>query len=318
MNANGTMQAIRIHSYGGPEKLVLENVPRPVPAQGEVLVRIKAAGVNPVDWKTRKGSGVAGLLGNAFPIILGWDISGEVAALGPDAQGFRIGDEVYGMIRFPKVGGAYAQYATAPVKHLALKPKTANHLETAALPVAALTAWQALFDTADLKAGQRVLIHAAAGGVGHLAVQLAKWKGAYVVGTASKPNHDFVKALGADEVFDYAAGRFEEELRDFDVVLDAVGPDVAARSYPVLRKGGMLVSITHSGNAEEAARFFVRQENILVRPDHGQLKAIAGLIDAGSLRLMIERVFPLAEARQAHDLGEKGRSRGKIVLSIPE
>lgn len=317
MSDNRKMQAIRIHAYGDADKLVLEDVARPEPADGEVLVRIKAAGVNPVDWKTRKGSGVAGLLGDAFPLILGWDISGEVAALGPGARNFRVGDEVYGMIRFPKPGGAYAQYASAPEAHLVHKPGSVGHIEAAALPVAALTAWQALFDTAGLKAGQRVLIHAAAGGVGHIAVQLAKWKGAYVVGTASKPNHDRVKELGADEVFDYSAGRFEEELRDFDVVLDAVGGDVAARSYPVLRKGGMLVSITRSANAEDAARFFVRQENIMVRPDHGQLKSIAGLVDGGHLRTVIEQVFPLADAGLAHVLGEKGRTRGKIVLSIP-
>lgn len=317
MNDDKTMQAIRIHSYGLTDQLVLETVARPEPAEGEVLVRIKAAGVNPVDWKTRKGGGVAGLLGDAFPLILGWDVSGEVAALGSGARGFLVGDEVYGMIRFPKPGGAYAQYATAPEAHLALKPLTAGHLDAAALPVAALTAWQALFDTARLQAGQRVLIHAAAGGVGHIAVQLARWRGAYVVGTASKPNHGLVKELGADEVFDYTSGRFEDDLRDFDVVLDAVGPEVAARSYPVLRKGGMLVSITRSASAEEAARFFVRQENIMVRPDHEQLKTIAGLVDGGSLRTSIERVFPLKEARQAHELGEKGRNRGKIVLSIP-
>lgn len=317
MNDDKTMQAIRIHAYGDTDQLVLENVARPEPAEGEVLVRIKAAGVNPVDWKTRKGGGVAGLLGDVFPLILGWDVSGEVAALGSGARGFQVGDEVYGMIRFPKPGGAYAQYATAPEAHLALKPRTVGHLDTAALPVAALTAWQALFDTAGLQAGQRVLIHAAAGGVGHIAVQLARWKGAYVVGTASKPNHGLVKELGADEVFDYTSGRFEDDLRDFDVVLDAVGPEVAARSYPVLRKGGMLVSITRSASAEEAARFFVRQENIMVRPDHEQLQAIAGLVDGGSLRTSIERVFPLNEARQAHELGEKGRNRGKIVLSIP-
>lgn len=316
MNGNQTMQALRIHAYGGVEEFTLDHVALPAPAAGEVLVRIKAAGVNPVDWKTRKGGGVAGMLGDAFPLTLGWDVSGEVAALGAGVTGFRIGDEVYGMIRFPKPGGAYAQYATAPVDHLSLKPVSVGHVEASALPVAALTAWQALFDTADLKDGQRVLIHAAAGGVGHLAVQLAKWKGAYVVGTASRGNHDFVKSLGADEVFDYSAGRFEEELKDFDVVLDAVGPDVAARSYPVLRKGGMLVSITRSGDAEAAARFFVRQQNIMVRPDRDQLKAIAGLIDGGHLRTFIERTFPLAEAGKAHALGEIGRNRGKIVLTI--
>jgi NADPH2:quinone reductase len=300
-----TMKASRIHSFGDRRKLVYETAPRPRPGDGEILVRVHAAGVNPVDWKTRQGLGVAETL-PAFPVVLGWDVSGVVAAAGKGAMRFREGDEVYGMIRFPGMGGAYAQYATAPAGHLASKPASVDHIQAASVPLAALTAWQALFDVADLQPGQRVLIHAAAGGVGHLAVQLAKWKGAYVVGTASRRNLDFVRQLGADETFDYGASPFEDSLRDFDVVLDAVGGDIASRSYPVLRKGGTLVSITHSGDAARAQ----------VKPDGEQLARIADLIDAGRLRPVVETVFPLSEAGLAHELSEKGRTRGKIVLTV--
>jgi NADPH:quinone reductase len=313
-----TMMAARIHAYGGVENLVCESAPRPRPGQGEVLVQVLGAGVNPVDWKTRQGGGIAGMLPGIFPLILGWDVSGRIAALGPDAGKFRIGDEVYGMIRFPKAGGAYAQFATAPEGHLALKPPGLDHARAAAMPLAALTAFQALFEAADLRAGQKILIHAAAGGVGHFAVQLAKWKGAYVAGTASARNLDFLRGLGVDAPFDYASGPFESALRDFDVVLDTVGGLVADRSYASLKKGGILVSIAGGGSQDKAKANEVRHAGLLVRPESGQLVKLAELVGQGRLRPEVEAVFPLADAGKAHVLGHKGHVRGKLSLSLEE
>ncbi len=313
-NENGEiMKAVRIHGFGGRERLVYEDAPRPKADAGEVLIRVHAAGVNPVDWKTRKGDGVAGQF-NEFPAILGWDVSGTVTGLGERAGGIAIGDEVYGMIRFPKPGAAYAEYAAAPVGHLVRKPKSLDHISAAAVPLAALTAWQALFSVAQLKAGQRVLIHAAAGGVGHLAVQLAKWKGLYVAGAASAGNAAMVKELGADEIFDYRSGPFEYALKDFDAAIDTVGGDIAVRSYAVLKPGGVMVSILGGGDPERAREMDIRSVGMLVKPDAGQLREITAQIDAGRIKPWVESVLPLAGAAEAHALSESGRTRGKIVL----
>jgi NADPH2:quinone reductase len=311
-----TMMAARIHAYGGVENLVYEGARRPSPGPGEALVQVLGAGVNPVDWKTRQGGGIAGMLPGIFPLILGWDVSGRIAALGPGVDKFKVGDEVYGMIRFPKVGGAYAQFATAPESHLAFKPAGLSHSHAASMPLAALTAYQALFEAADLQPGQKILIHAAAGGVGHFAVQLAKWKGAYVAGTASGRNLDFLRSLGVDAPCDYASGPFESTLRDYDVVLDTVGGLVAERSYSSLKKGGTLVSIAGGGSQEKAKANQVRHASLLVRPENGQLEKLAELVGQGRLRPEVETVFPLAEAWKAHSLGLKGHVRGKLSLSM--
>ncbi len=311
---NVLMNAVRIHGFGGPEQLVYEPAPRPRPKRGEVLIRVHAAGVNPVDWKTRQGEGVAGYI-HGTGAILGWDVSGTVAALGPGTDAFRIGDEVFGMLRFPHPGSAYAEYATAPVTQIALKPKSLDHVHAAAVPLPALTAWQALFTVAGLKAGQRILIHGAAGGVGHLAVQLAKWKGAQVVGTTSARNAAFLRSLGA-ESFDYTAAPFEKNLSGFDVVFDTVGGDAAERSFPILRKGGILVSILDKGNEVLAHKFGVRSVSMRVKTDGNGLAEIAGLIDAGALRPTVETVLALNEVRRAHELSQGGRVRGKIVLRV--
>ena len=308
------MNAVRIHAFGGAEQLIYETAPRPVPKRGEVLIRVHAAGVNPVDWKTRQGRGVAGYLRSPLA-ILGWDVSGTIAAIGPGVDSYRVGDEVFGMLRFPHMGSAYAEYATAPVTQIARKPKTLDHVHAAAVPLAALTAWQAMFDAGRLEAGQKILIHGAAGGVGHLAVQLARWKGAAVTGTASGRNSDFLRSLGADS-FDYTAGRFEKSLRGFDVVLDSLGGDIAERSFPVLEKGGILVSILGGGDEVKARKLGLRSANILVRTDGGQLAEIASLIDAGELRPVVETILDLEQARQAHELSQSGRVRGKIVLRV--
>lgn len=312
---SSVMKAVVVHQHGGPEALSFEDVARPRPARGEVLIRIRAAGVNPVDWKTRSGSGIAGML-SALPWVLGWDVSGVVEELGSGTEGFKPGDEVYGMVGFPKLGGAYAEYTTAPAGHVSLKPKTLDHVRAAAVPLAALTAWQALFDAADLRSGQTALIHAAAGGVGHFAVQLAKWKGARVIGTASSRNTEFLKTLGVDQIIDYEKGPFEKALKDVDVVLDTLSGETLRRSFPVLRRGGTLVSLLGQPPADLAKAHGVQAKWILVKPHAGQLASIARLIDEGRLKPEVNAVWPLQDAAKAHAKGEEGHTRGKIVLRV--
>jgi NADPH:quinone reductase-like Zn-dependent oxidoreductase len=311
-----TMKAVRIHSYGGPEVLVYEDAPRPEAAAGEVLIRVHAAGVNPLDWKVRAGY-VQEWLQHEFPLIPGWDVSGIVEAVGRGVEQFRPGDAVYGLLDISR-NGAYAEYVTAPARNLARKPATVDHVKAAAVPIAALTAWQALFDVARLAAGQTVLIHAAAGGVGHFAVQLAKWQGARVVGTASAANASFVKELGAAQVIDYQTTRFEEAVSGVDVVLDTLGGETQLRSWPVLKKGGILVSTLGISSPEAAATQGVRGEGILVHPDAGQLTRLAELIDARALIPVIRSTLPLTEAAKAQELSQTGRVRGKLVLRVSE
>ncbi|MGP4100225.1 NADP-dependent oxidoreductase [Nonomuraea sp. KM90] len=318
---SSTMRAIVQDAFGGPEVLRLAEVPRPVPLPTEVLVRVHAAGVNPVDWKTRGGYGMAGVLGEP-PFILGWDVSGVVEEAGFGVTIFEPGDEVFGMPWFPRQAGAYAEYVTAPARQFARKPRTVGHEAAAGTPLAALTAWQSLIDTARVGSGQRVLIHAAAGGVGHLAVQIARHAGAYVIGTATAAKHDWLRSLGADEVIDYTTTRFEDAVGDVDVVLDLVGDErdhTSTRSLRVLRPGGLLVAVP-SGVAPElidrAREQGVRATGILVEPDGAALARIAELIDKGELWVEVEELFPLAEAAEAHRRGEQGRNRGKIVLSV--
>ncbi len=311
------MKAIRIHEFGSTDVLNLEEVPQPEAGAGEVLVRVHAAGVNPVDWKVRAAiSPLAQRYKEAFPLILGWDVSGVVVAVGKDVTGFAEGDEVYGLVGFPGLGSAYAEYLAAPAAHIALKPRTLTHVQAAALPLAALTAWQALFETGDLAFGQRILVHAAAGGVGHVAVQLAKWRGAYVIGTASARHHDMLRSLGVDEVVDYTITRFENLVHDVDMVLDALSGETRARSWQVLKKGGMLVSILSGIDPAVAEAHGVRWGYLLVRPDQARLAEIARLADVGSLRPVVDSVFPLGEAAQAHARGEQGHTSGKIVLQV--
>jgi NADPH:quinone reductase-like Zn-dependent oxidoreductase len=314
---SATMKAARIHEYGDPNVFVYEDAPRPQAKAGEVLVRVHAAGVNPVDFKTRAGRGMGGGSHDLLPLIVGWDISGVVEAIGEGVSAFRPGDEVYSMVRFPEIGSAYAEYVAAPASDFVAKPTTLDHIEAAAVPLVALTAWQIMFDTAHLSAGQTILIHAAAGGVGHVAVQLAKWKGARVIGTASARNADFLRELGVDEVVDYTAAPFEDVVRDVDVVLDCVG-GLLERSIKVLKPGGFLSWIAGGLPAERVAELAeqgIRAGGILVHIDNKQLAEIATLIDAGYVKPYIEQVFPSVEASKAHEAIETGRTRGKIVLS---
>ena len=309
-----TMKAVRIHDYGGPEVLRYEDAPRPTPGPGEVLIQVRAAGVNPVDWKIREGY-LKQRVKHSLPLILGWDLSGVVEATGPGVTRLKAGDEVYSRPDLAR-NGSYAQYIVVKEPEVALKPKSIDHIRAAAIPLAALTAWQALFDATRLNAGQSVLIHAAAGGVGSFAVQLAKGRGVHVIGTASKRNHRFLHELGADETIDYERTRFEEVVRDVDLVLDAVGGDIQKRSWKVLKKGGMLVSIVGPPSADEAAAHGVRQAFVFVQPNAAQLAELATLVDSGKLRPVVETVLPLSKARQAHELSQGGHTRGKLVLDV--
>jgi NADPH:quinone reductase-like Zn-dependent oxidoreductase len=309
------MKAVRIHNYGGPEVLRFEDAPRPTPGAGELLIRVHAAAVNPVDSKIRAGY-FQDTFQYAFPFIPGWDLSGVVEATGPGVTKFKNGDEVYARPDLSR-NGAYAEYAVIKETETALKPNSIDHVQAAAIPIVASTAWQALFDRASLGKGQRILIHGAAGGVGSFAVQLAKWKGAYVIGTASARNQAFLRELGVDEPIDYEETRFDDVVRDVDVVFDTIGGETQARSWKVLKKGGILVSIVGPPpSAEEAAKHDVRVAFFSAQPDASVLVAIAELVDSGKIKPLVETVLPLAEARQAHELTQSGHARGKIVLKV--
>jgi NADPH:quinone reductase-like Zn-dependent oxidoreductase len=313
MSTQNTMRAISQDVLGGPEVLKEVEIERPAPRPNEVLVRVRAAGVNPTDWKHRA---TGGFLGEP-PFVLGWDVSGVVEAVGIGVVAFAPGDEVFGMLPYPYGHGSHAEYVIAPVRALARKPAGVDHTQAGALPLVSLTAWQALSEHADLRPGQRVLIHAAAGGVGHVAVQIAKARGAYVIGTASAGKHEFLRGIGVDETIDYRETDFTEVVKDVDVVLDTIGGDNALRSLRVLRPDGVLVSILPGGSDdlyEEAGRLGVRALRMLVDADRSGMEAIAELVGAGKLRATIAGTFPLAEAAEAHALGDTGRTTGKLVL----
>ena len=303
------MKSIRIHQYGGPEVLAEVEMQRPTPGPNEVLIKVQAASVNPIDWKLRAGYAKE-VFPLTFPATLGWDISGTVEAAGANVTRFKSGEEVYALIK----GGGYAEYAVAKETEVAPKPRTLDHVHAAAVPVAALTAWQALFEVAKLSAGQKVLIHAAAGGVGNFAVQLAKARGAYVIGTTSSRNHAFLRELGADKVVDYQNTRFEEVVHDVDVVLDTIGGETTERSFKVLKPGGILVSIVQPPAQESATKYGVRALFYGGHASASDLAEIAKLIDAGKVKTVVDTVLPLAQARRAHELSETGHARGKIVL----
>lgn len=307
------MRAVVVSQWGGPEVLTETELDRPEPDMGEILVRVHAAGVNPVDWKTR----ASGALIPWGPVpAVGWDVSGTVEAVGAGVTLFQPGDEVFGMPRFPHQAGAYAEYVTATARHFARKPASIDHVQAAALPLAALTAWQALTDTAGVRPGQRVLVHAAAGGVGHFAVQIAKALGAYVIGTASAAKHEVLRSLGADELIDYRTTAFEDAVSEVDVVIDAIGGDYGTRSLKVLRPGGHLITLNGPDEVPAAGTEGFRTGWTLVEPDQAGLKAVAALVAEGKLRPVIDTVLPLEQAAKAHEIGELGRTTGKIVLTV--
>ncbi|GHA97537.1 NADPH:quinone reductase [Streptomyces tendae] len=310
-----TMRAVSQDVLGGPEVLKEVRPERPEPRPNEVLVRVRAAGVNPTDWKHRANGGFLG----EPPFVLGWDVSGVVESVGIGVAAFRPGDEVFGMLSYPFGHGSHAEYVTAPARTFAHKPSGIDHVQAGALPLVSLTAWQALVERADVQPGQRVLIHAAAGGVGHVAVQIAKARGARVIGTASAGKHEFLRSIGADETVDYRETDFAEVVKDVDVVLDTIGGDTSLRSLRVLRPGGVVVSILPVGSDEfyeEADRLGVRAVRMLVDADRAGMEEIARLVESGKLRATIAQTFPLAEAARAHAEGETGRTTGKLVLVV--
>ncbi|MFC9997691.1 NADP-dependent oxidoreductase [Nocardia sp. NPDC127526] len=308
------MRAIGQDTFGGPEVLRVVEVERPEPGPAEVLVRVHAAGVNPIDSWHRFNGGLAERI-----VRLGWDVSGVVEAVGPGVTLFAPGDEVFGLPRHPLPAGTYAEYVVSPARHLVRKPAGLSHVQAAALPLAALTAWQALVDVADVRAGQRVLIHAAAGGVGHLAVQIAKARGAYVIGTARAAKHEFLRELGADEVIDYTAVDFAEAASEIDAVIDTIGGEYGPRSLRTLRAGGIVVSLASPAEAklaEEAEPLGLRAQFMIVEADQAGMREIAALAGSGRLTPRIDSVLPLEQAGKAHEIADSGRTSGKIVLSV--
>ena len=310
-----TMKAVRVHQYGGPEVLQYEDAPRPAPAAGELLIRVHATSVNPVDNAIRQGM-FKERMKFKMPFIPGWDLSGVVESAGSGATRLKPGDEVYSRPDLSR-DGAYAEYIVVRESEVALKPKSIDHTHAAAIPLTGLTAWQALFDAGKLAAGQTVLIHGAAGGVGHLAVQFAKAKGARVIGTASKRNHEFLRSLGADEVIDYTTTKFEDVVRNVDVVLDTITGDTQDRSWQIIKKGGIYVSILQPPNPEKAAAHGVRSAHVFVQPNVDELNEIARLVDSGKVKPVIEKVFPLQDVRAAQELVATHHARGKVVLTVP-
>lgn len=310
---NPTMKAVRIHQYGGRDVLRYEDAPMPTLKPDDVLVKVHAAAVNPVDWKVREGY-LKDVLPVSMPLILGWDVAGEIVALGEKVTGWQVGDAVYSR---PDIGrdGSYAEYIAINAAEIATKPRSLNWQQAAAVPLAALTAWQSLYDFANVTAGERVLIHAGAGGVGNFAIQLAKLRGAQVITTASTRNVEFVRALGADEVIDYTRQDFSA-LRDIDVVFDTMGGDIQQQSWQVLKPKGRLVSIVSTPDNAVAETHHVTPMFCFVKPSSTQLAALAALFDEGKLRVEIERSYPLAEIAHAHEHSESGRTRGKIVIDI--
>jgi NADPH:quinone reductase-like Zn-dependent oxidoreductase len=306
------MKAIVYHSVGGPSVLKYEDAPRPSPREGELLVRVRAAGVNPVDAKVRSGDfGPGGQL----PTIPGYDLAGVVEESGPGATRFKKGDEVFAYLNLRR-GGAYAQYALVKEEEVAAKPRKASFEEAAAVPLAALTAWQGLVEIAKLEPGQTVLIHGGSGGVGSFAVQIAKARGAKVIATASTRNQETLRDLGADQAIDYTTTKFEDLVKEVDVVLDTVAGETLARSYGVVKKGGMIVSILEPPKKEELSQRGIRGQVFLVRPNSEMLDEIGKLIEAGKIKPVVSEVLPLAEAAKAHQQIETGHTRGKIVLKV--
>ncbi|MQM24481.1 NADP-dependent oxidoreductase [Glycomyces albidus] len=306
------MRAVIQDELGGPEVLRVAEVERPEPGPTEILVRVHAAGVNPTDWKSRESGGLTGL---EPPFTLGWDVSGTVEAVGAGVRLYEPGDEVYGMPRFPHAAGGYGQYVTAPARQFDFKPAALTHVEAAAVPLVGLTAHQALVDNAGVRAGQRVLVHAAAGGVGHLAVQIAKAHGAYVIGTASAGKHEFLRSIGADEAIDYRSEDFAAVLSDLDIVVDPIGGEYAAKSASVLKDGGYLMSVI-PGDLPAAEQERVRAGFVLVEPDWSGMRALSALIEAGRLRPHVAETYPLEEVAKAHESLQTGRTTGKIVLTV--
>jgi len=311
-----TMKAVVVNEYGGPEVLKYQDAPRPEPKNGEILVRVMAASVNPVDTYVRQGMFAKRGIDNR-PLIIGYDIAGVVDKAGPDAKKFKAGDQVYSYLSVMR-GGGYAEFAVAKESETALKPKNINFVEAAAVPLAATTAWQALVDTAKIDKGQTVLIHGGSGGVGSFAIQIAKARGAKVIATASTAHQQLLKQLGVDRAIDYTTTKFEDVVKDVDVVLNCVRADSLSRSYGVVKKGGIIVSITDEPDQTECARHGIRGTHLGAHPDSKVLEELTQLTEAGKVKPIVSQTFPLAEASKAHQQVETHHTLGKIVLKVAE
>lgn len=313
------MKAMILERFGGPENLKCVQLPQPVADEGEVLVEVKAIGIDPIDIKSRKGEGMTAWLEKQNPMILGWDIAGVVVRTGPGVSGPEPGEAVFGTVRFPGPGSSYAEYAAAPAAELASKPENISFEEAAAATQSPLTAWQALVENGRVREGQRVLIHGGAGGVGNYAVQMAHALGCYVIATASGADREFVAGLGADEVIDYRTQKFEELVADIDFVLDTVGGENFVRSLEVLNPDGMIVLLPSDKKAEAdkaASEKGIRNYRHMLMHSSGEnMTRIARMLADGTLRAHIDRVFPFERIPQAHDLLEKGKIKGKIVVT---
>lgn len=309
------MKAVRVHKFGSPEVISIDDLPKPQPGRGEVVVRVKAAGIGPWDGLIRSGKSV---LPHPLPLTLGSDLSGEVDSVGAGVENLKIGDEVFGVTN-ERFTGAYAEYAVARAAMLAPKPKRLNHTHAASVPVVAVTAWQMVFDCAQLSSGQAVLVHGGAGNVGGYAVQLAKRAGAVVIATASVENDSYVRRLGADGVIDYRVRRFEERVKEIDAVLDTVGGETLDRSYGVLKRGGIVVSSATQPSKEKAEHYGVRAVFFLVQVTTERLTMIGEMLDAGALQSEVGEVLWLDEARRGHEMLEGApHRRGKIVIKIAD
>ncbi len=308
-----TMKAVRIHGYDGIDGVRYEDVPRPKQGDNQVLIRVRAAGVNPIDWMFTEGYG-KDIFKHQFPLTLGWELAGTIEEAAETSR-FKAGDEVFTFTTLMGQGGD-AEFAAVDEAAVALKPASLDFINAATIPVGTLTAWQAIFDTANLQAGQTVLIHGAAGGVGSLAVQLAKWKGARIFATASGRNHEFVSSLGADEVIDYTKTKFEDTVKDADVVFDTIGGDTQERSFDALKKGGFLVSVVSPPSDEKATEHGVRATMIAVEPNGERLAEIARLVDEGHIKPNVEAVMHLNQVKEAFAKSRDGHTRGKIVLQV--
>jgi NADPH:quinone reductase-like Zn-dependent oxidoreductase len=311
---SATMKAVVVHEYGGPEVLKYEDAPRPEPKDDEMLIKVFAAGVNSFDGVLRSGK-YAKVFKMQLPWIPGYDIAGKVEKVGGKVNRFKVGDSVYAFISIPS-GGGYAEYALAKENQVALKPATIGFTEAAGVPSVALTAWQALVDKANLQSGQTVLIHGASGGVGLFAIPIAKIRGAKVMATASTANQDFLKQLGADVAIDYKTQKFEEIAKEVDVVVDGVGGDTLARSYPIVRKGGVLVSLVAPLDQAQLDSHGIRGVSLEAESNGGELAQIGRLIDEKKLKVIVSQTFPLADAAKAQAQADTGHARGKIVLKV--
>jgi NADPH:quinone reductase-like Zn-dependent oxidoreductase len=315
-HAKPMMKAVVVHEYGGPEVLKYEDAPKPEPKENEILVKVIAAGVNPVDASIRSGK-YAKFFGAKPPFIPGYDIAGVIENTGAKMDKYKSGDAVYAYINLDR-GGGYAEYVAVTDDEVSVKPKSLTFMEAAGVPLAALTAWQALIDAAKLSAGQSVLIHGGSGGVGSFAIQIAKARGAKVFATASTPNQDLLKQLGADVAIDYTKQKFEDVAKDVDVVVDSVGKDTLMRSYGVVKKGGFISTLVSRLDQAELDKHAIRGASISVKPDSSELAEITKLIDDKKIKVIVSQTFPLADAAKAQEQAATHHTRGKIVLKVSE